>query len=96
MMYGTVPADHIVGANLGAGCGKGLQSLGTTVLCGMMDDHKIRFPQIEIGRTYPVWRFGNRIDTRRQRMLTDNMRPLPGLFFVRLVAGLIGIDLARR
>ena len=48
MMDGAVPADHIVCADLGMGYGKGLQGLGATVLCGMVDDYKIRFAHVEL------------------------------------------------
>jgi len=58
MVNRSILAYHVVGAHLGAYQGKGLKGLVATVLGRVVNDHKIRFPEAEIGGPHPIWRRG--------------------------------------
>lgn len=93
-MYGAVLADDVVGADLGAGYGKGLQGLGTAVLSGVVDDDKIGFAQVEVDRSCPIGGHRHRVRTGGQRVLADDPAILPGLSFIFLIGGFIRVEFA--
>ena len=53
MEHRTVFANHIMRAHLRARKRKGFQRLVAAILCGMVNDNKIRFPQTEVGGAHP-------------------------------------------
>ena len=54
MMDRSIFTNHIMCTDLGLSERKCMQRLFAAVLCGVMNDHKIRFAQIEIGCSNPL------------------------------------------
>lgn len=96
MMDCTVPADDIVGADLGAGNGKGVQGFGAAVLGRMVDDDEIRFAQVEIDRADPIRCDRYRVCAGSKGRLADDTGVIPGLFFIDLVCSLVRVVRACR
>src|SRR5579871_744042 len=92
MVNGTVPADHVVSADLCLLNGKGLERLRTAVLSSMVDDDKVGFAQIEVDGSHPIGvsRYGIRSDW--QRGFADDARIISGLLLIHFIGLSIGID----
>ena len=85
MMDSTIPANDIVGADLGAGNREGVQSFRAAVLSRMVDNDEIRFAQVEIDRADPIGRSGYRVSAGSEGRLADDTGVIPRLLLIDLV-----------
>jgi hypothetical protein len=94
MVYGTVPADNVMRADLGPDKGKSPQGLGTTVLRGMVDNDKIRFAQVEIGGAHPIRGGLNGIGPGGKGGFADDAGKASGGILICLICCLVGVNRA--